>query len=275
MTHASESGHWYERDGTPRYTCIINGKEKPTTLRQAKTRTLLPSVTTVMQLLAKPGLAWWKEGQLLETAWTFGPEDADSFQEYQRKVRGETSKKLAEAPNKGTKVHFILETYGKAPYNVQEQYYEKCQEVYEYLYQLTQVAADEWTHETSFGCPEGYAGKTDIWKPERLNHPHQRGVVVDFKTTSKCVETTPISYLAYDDHGMQLAAYGKGLGLHKPRMINLYIDVNVFLEGDNAPMCKHREWSDDEGEDLLERFLLVLELWKRMKGYDPSWEEAA
>ena len=40
----SESGHWYSQDGEPMYTLIgANGKERNTTLRDAKSLGLVPS----------------------------------------------------------------------------------------------------------------------------------------------------------------------------------------------------------------------------------------
>ncbi len=62
----SESGHWYTQEGKPAYTVVgSNGKVRNTTLRDAKKLKLLPSVTTVMSVAAKPGLEAWKQQQLL------------------------------------------------------------------------------------------------------------------------------------------------------------------------------------------------------------------
>ena len=54
----SESGHWYtQEEGEPMYTIIgANGKERNTTLRDAKNLGLVPSVTTILGMIAKPSL---------------------------------------------------------------------------------------------------------------------------------------------------------------------------------------------------------------------------
>ena len=53
----SESGHWYTQEGEPMYTIVgANGKERNTTLRDAKKEGLVPSVTTIMSMMAKPAL---------------------------------------------------------------------------------------------------------------------------------------------------------------------------------------------------------------------------
>ena len=64
----SESGHWYTKEGEPMYTIVgANGKERNTTLRDAKSLALVPSVTTVIGMVAKPALENWKMNQLLNS----------------------------------------------------------------------------------------------------------------------------------------------------------------------------------------------------------------
>ena len=79
----SESGHWYDQNGDPAYTLIgANGKERNTTLRDAKTYGLVPSVTTIIGMIAKPGLENWKITQAIKAATTLEAnelEDMDSF----------------------------------------------------------------------------------------------------------------------------------------------------------------------------------------------------
>ena len=74
MAIASESTHWYDKAGQPRYTVIgANGNERPTTLRDARKDGLVPSVTTVMSVAAKPGLEAWKLNQAFLSALTLPP----------------------------------------------------------------------------------------------------------------------------------------------------------------------------------------------------------
>ena len=52
----SESGHWYTQEGEPMYTIIgANGKERNTTLRDAKNLGLVPSVTTILHAKIEKG----------------------------------------------------------------------------------------------------------------------------------------------------------------------------------------------------------------------------
>ena len=69
---ASESNHWYTRDGLPQYTVPSkkDGSPRATTLRDARTMNLVPSVTTVLNVAAKPALLAWLQQQVLLAALT-------------------------------------------------------------------------------------------------------------------------------------------------------------------------------------------------------------
>ena len=77
----SESGHWYTQDGEPMYTIVgANGVERNTTLRDAKSLGLVPSVTTIIGMIAKPFLENWKIDQALKSAIAL-EKDADESDE--------------------------------------------------------------------------------------------------------------------------------------------------------------------------------------------------
>ncbi len=79
---ATAAGHWYALDGSPCYTIVgRNGRERPTTLRDARKLGLVPSVTGIIKMMAAPGLEAWKANELLMAAltapaWTGGSEAA-------------------------------------------------------------------------------------------------------------------------------------------------------------------------------------------------------
>jgi hypothetical protein len=63
---ASESNHWYTRSGVPQYTVEAKkGGPRNTTLRDARAMGLVPSVTTILNIIAKPGLTLWLQQQVL------------------------------------------------------------------------------------------------------------------------------------------------------------------------------------------------------------------
>ena len=64
MENTSEKGHWYTLEGKPLYTLVgKNGKERNTNLRDARKLNLVPSVTTILDVAAKPGLVNWQINQ--------------------------------------------------------------------------------------------------------------------------------------------------------------------------------------------------------------------
>ena len=71
IARSAESVHWYGKDGSPQYTVKAkDGSDRPTTLRDARKLDLVPSVTTILKVAAKPGLEAWKLEQMLLSALT-------------------------------------------------------------------------------------------------------------------------------------------------------------------------------------------------------------
>lgn len=61
--------HWYDINGKPVYTLTgKNGKERKPNIKDARELNLLPSVTTILSILAAPELDKWKINQVLEAA---------------------------------------------------------------------------------------------------------------------------------------------------------------------------------------------------------------
>ena len=71
IARSAESVHWYQHNGAPQYTVKAkDGSDRPTTLRDARKLNLVPSVTTILKIAAKPGLEAWKLNQMLLAALT-------------------------------------------------------------------------------------------------------------------------------------------------------------------------------------------------------------
>lgn len=209
IIHPSEAGHWYDIYGAPRYTVIgKNGKERATTIRDAREHGWLPSVTSICRLAAAPGLQAWKERQVVLAALTHpGLTGTDADVELILADAAEQAKKAREA---GTMVHAALQSaYEDKPF------------AEEYLphYLGTSYALKEWSGniawvaERSFAEPFlGYGGKCDLSSPTH---------VADFKSTDK-----PLDGLrAWDEHAHQLAAYRYGLGYPQAKCAIVYVHI--------------------------------------------------
>ena len=244
----SESGHWYDQEGEPAYTLIgANGKERNTTLRDAKNLGLVPSVTTIIGMAAKPGLENWKITQAIKAATMADTgesiEDMDSFI---NKCKYEARQVGLKAAKEGTKIHAQIERgfQGKRkhkPYKIIKQWLDD-----QYSW------ADKWTAEGSFCAPQGYGGKIDLYCDN---------VFVDFKTKDNLKNKDP-SRLVYDEHGMQLSAYAQGMGIDSPER------VSIFVDRKDTSIVLFHVWDTESHEKHKEMFNNLLRYWQLSKNYE-------
>ena len=110
--YATESGHWYTQQGDPCYTVKgKNGKIRNTTLRDARTLKLVPSVTEVMKIVAKPGLERWKREQIKLSSLTLPKKKNETIDEFSKRIDADASKQAIDARNMGTSIHGAIEQY--------------------------------------------------------------------------------------------------------------------------------------------------------------------
>lgn len=205
--YASESGHWYRRDGSPAYTVIgANGTERATTLRDARKLGLVPSVTSIIRLAAAPGLERWKADQLLMAALTLPRRADEPEKEWVRRVYEDSREQAKMAAERGTEIHAAIERTLRGedtgadfmPYAAAA------------LDAITCFNGAVWSTERSFAHPLGFGGKVDL---------HAPGIVLDFKTKDGDVDDCEV----YDEHRMQLAAYARGLGMPFARCAVVFV----------------------------------------------------
>lgn len=213
----SESGHWYSADGSPAYRVVgKNGKERNTTVKDAREQGLLPSVTTIIACASKPALDVWKQQQAILAALTLPRLDDETEEEWLARVVSDSKETAKQAAERGTQVHGIIEAFYSNVY---------LPELPTYV-RVVETAINEhfgqqlWVAEKSF-AKGGYGGKCDlISRPH--HHPKTDGFVIDFKTTEKNVDKLD----TYFDHHMQLAAYRMGFDMPKARCAIVYVNAN-------------------------------------------------
>ena len=227
------AGHWYDKDGNPQYTIIgANGKERDTTLRDARKLNLVPSVTTIMRIAAAPGLDLWKQQQVLKAAVTVPRLDGEPEEDWFSRIMRVSKETSAEAADRGTGMHNVIEDYfnkkdGEFPDYAKETYFAVIKE----------FGSQNWICEKSFAA-DGFGGKVDL---------HADDIVIDFKTKDLVDDKTA----AYDEQLMQLAAYRVGLGIPDALCANVFVD----LQG-NVKIIKHDE-SDIQKAWLMFSHLLA------------------
>ena len=172
IARASESQHWYTQEGRPQYTVTAkNGTQRNTTLRDARTMKLVPSVSTIIGCAAKPGLEAWKLNQMMLACMTLPRASDESEESYIERVKHDSKEHARKAAERGTAIHGALESF-----------YEGIM-LAEFLdYQMgvskaveAHFGACEWLTERSFAF-EGYGGKCDMYTKQG------DGIVIDFKT---------------------------------------------------------------------------------------------
>lgn len=252
---ASQSGHWYSADGSPAYEMTgANGKVRPVTLRDARKLNLYPSVTTILSVAAKPQLEMWKVKQGILSALTLPraiDEDDTSFANRAMADSKEQGRKAAEL---GTLIHSEIERsfYG----DPSPEWMPFVAPVRAWLRERFGGAA--WIPERSFSSPLGFGGKIDL---------AERNVVLDFKTKDFTDATT---IKAYDEHGIQLAAYARGLG-----MDNTATRVNLFVSTRTPGLIVPWEWEGESFSRHWGMFQALLAYWQADKGYAPAMDQAA
>lgn len=208
---ASESGHWYKDDGAPAYSIIgKNGKERPVTLRDARTENLVPSVTTITRLAASPGLDIWKQQQVLMAALTLPRIEGELEADFIARVMRDSKETGSKAAERGTLIHGVLEqAYSRKSFDDAYSVY-----VVGVMLSVGNLYGDEpWCAEKSFS-KDGYGGKCDL---------HSPCVVIDFKTKEFTKDNLP---KAYEEQVIQLAAYRHGLGYPSAKCANVFVSVS-------------------------------------------------
>ena len=254
--HASESQHWYSRDGEPCYTQTAKaGHERATTLRDARKLDLVPSVTTIIKCAAAPALDIWKQNQVLMAALTLPKEDGEDDETWCKRIMADSKEHAKQAAAKGTEIHAAIQaSFEGIP---QPEYNAYISGVENALYGWIPEPAQGMS-EVAFAHPLGFGGKVDLVA-------FGNGAVVDYKTK----EFGPEDDLkTWDEQAMQLAAYRMGLGLASSRCAILYVSVT---HPGHAQLVEIPEEKLQRGWDM---FYHLLNYWQASKNYDSGWEIA-
>ena len=246
--HSSESTHWYTRTGDPMYTVPSkkDGSQRPTTLRDARERNLVPSVTTILNIAAKPGLNVWLQEQAILAALTLPRYENELESVWLRRVVQDSKSQARDAADLGTEIHTAVQGFYEGrkasafPIHVQT-----CTKAIESHY-----GARNWVAERAFAHEMGFGGKVDL---------HSEGIVIDIKTKDF---SDPSKVVPYDEHLMQLAAYRVGLGMPEARC------ANVFISRTNPDLAVVTEWAEEDLQRGWKMFTALLSFWQYKNQYE-------
>ena len=257
------TAHWYRADGTPvhRLPTADGSGERPTTIRDAKRMNLYPSVTSILGVLAKPGLETWKLNQVaLATLRT--PKQPDESDDYWcRRVQNSAFEQVERAADMGTKIHRALEhAMDDEPFD--EEVRDYVDPVLRWRGSTAIEIIDREVRVVNF--THGFAGTADV-----LFRYGRTGIgILDYKTR----KTKPgEKVVAYDNQAMQLAAYAAAYWGEEN--IDRAVAANVFIsttEPGRIEVVKHETLPQD-----WEAFKLLTGLWRYVKNYDPRQKVGA
>jgi len=251
-----DNSHWYTRDGNPQhFTPGRNGKERPVWITDARRLGLLPSVTNILGIIAKPQLENWKLKQVAIAALR-NPRGQDEPEDYYIDRLVEMSKMgVKDAADLGTRVHAALDAaLAGNPYP---------DDLAPYVRPVV-----EWRNQTEIEITEreivvtnnaeGYAGRVDV-----LFSYGKSGIgILDYKTR-KTKPGEPCQ--AYDGQAAQLAAYAAAY--YGAERLQRVLMANIFIsstEPGRMDVVKH-----DDPERHYAYFLAAAAVWRYAKDYDP------
>jgi len=258
--------HWYTKEAEPMHFIEgKNGEMRDTTLRDARKLNLYPSVTGILDILAKPGLEAWKQRQVIEASLTLPMLKGESVDEFIKRIPQDAFKSAEDAKLRGDTIHKCMESLFKGTY-------EEFPNDIVNISRLAQDAILTYTkgsvvdfiaEETVVG--DGYGGMIDLNSPE---------FVIDYKTKDikdkqwdqYVAQKNIYPAIAYPDNCQQLAAYDMALTQFSinRRLINVYIDRQI-----PGRVIIH-EWKPEEVKTAWEVFEHALRIWQLSKGYVPE-----
>ena len=265
------SSHWYTRDGLPCYEVPCKskpGEMRATSLADARKLDLLPSVTSILSIKAKPGLEAWKTEQVLLASQTLTrlPDETDAT--WIKRVIDDAYEYSRQARSLGSALHSAVDLW------VTSKGQTKCDTLDGFDVAAMLNAYIIW-HKSNVGrvvaserafAGTYYGGRVDLeYRP--ISNP-QSYVVTDFKTKA----TKPKQKLTpYSEWGMQLAAYAYGLQefSSNPIPIGCLQLQNIVLSTTEPGRIEVIDWTDERAE-LYQDFQACKRLWCREKKYWPA-----
>ncbi len=223
------SCHWYSKDGTPVYEVPRATGEgfRPTTLADARKMDLLPSVTTILNVLRKPQLESWLIEQAVLAAITtprIPSESLDSF--VSRVMNVDRVQESDIAKKRGAEIHDAIEGY--FAHRPSDDVWLWIEPTIKFLEGFGSVK-----HCEHIVIGDGYAGKCDLI----LIDSESDEWIIDFKTT----KASKLPKESYWEHKMQTAAYLACCGPDAIRHANIYISTveqGKFVFNDNGDFVR-------------------------------------
>lgn len=259
---ASEGGHWYDRDGTPRYEVPrADGKgDRPATIRDARKFGWYPGVTSIIRCAAAPGLERWKIEQAILAALTLPRIEGESNESLLARIRADSEEQAKKARERGTQIHAAIQGHyeGTPP---DEDLLAHVQGVTASLRE--NFGEQQWLTEEPCAHPLGFGTKADLRSLLILN---------DFKG-SEFTRETMADLKTWDEHAMQLAATREALH-HKHPGLRIEECAITYVSRIVPGLCRPIRVDEADLQKGWDMFRGLLNYWKAKNSYYPElWRE--
>ncbi len=259
---ASESQHWYDKQGNPVYEVPMTTKAgmRPTKITDAVKLGLVPSWTLIGNCVAKPGLNAYWENMLLDSALTLPEIKGENADARKKRIREDAKEHSRKAREQGTDLHKAIEDYIRGNCNGQwEAHLHKIRDTL--IQHGIDIFAGQSEHSFSASIDGNwYGGKTDFRKNREQD---LQNVLIDFKS-KEIIE--PKKQLVWDEHAMQIAAYGYGLfgvvTTNRDWKWEAFRGLNVFVGVSDCEIRVHEHTPEDLAHGF-ELFRSILDFWTR------------
>jgi hypothetical protein len=257
ITRKAASSHWYTRTGESMHEVIAktSGLPRPTTVADARKLNLIPSVTNVLGMKAKPALITWLQDNAIHAALNTPRKPGEAEADWHTRITEESDKTGSEAAAWGTLIHEQCEQFATGGA------FMGTGEILDYVagYEVWHRAnvAQTIDAEKSVVGDIGYAGRLDL----HAMMLDGRRAVIDVK--SQKLKGKPKGNF-YPEWVMQLAAYADCL---REPGDPLPLLISVIIPSDVPGPVQVKVW--DNGEEALKAFHACFCLWCFDKNYTP------
>lgn len=257
------TSHWYRKDGTSAHEVPYADPRKGmrgTTVTDARKLGLLPSVTNILAVKAKPMLEVWKMDQTIIAALTLPRIENETKEAFAARIAIEADAERDRAAAWGTALHDQVESFCTTGA------FTATGEILAYLEsfekwfrsKVVRVIAAEFS---VVNTKLGYAGRLDIHCILRDDDDTEYEAVVDIKSQKQSNKKYAGFYLEWE---MQLAAYAVCL---VPEGAPLPALVSLVIPSDEPGPLQIKRW--EPRPEALEAFTACHTLWCYEKGYRP------
>lgn len=261
-----KASHWYQFAngsfiGCHEVPCASRpGENRRTTLADARKMRLMPSVTNVLDILAKPALIDWKVTQGILAAVTLPRVPGESEDDFCARVVLDMDAQSQVARDFGTQMHEAIDAFLLgSPEGIATDMQPWLQGAVDWA--LANVECVHGAEITVGDALVGYAGRLDL----DCDLKGIGAAIVDFKTQKvKLDKKGAPKPNFYDEFPLQLSAYANCRRLPDGECKSM---VSVILDS-NQPGPVHTNVYGNANYHFR-LFKHCLDLWKFTKGYDP------